>query len=79
MGNDASTRPPTTPYHDMSEEEVAAVLTAEEGREVTVREIRRIEAKAMRKLRQVMRLRGLTFDDLTFRGDAGRSSSLGLF
>jgi DNA-directed RNA polymerase sigma subunit (sigma70/sigma32) len=65
MGNDASTRPPTTPYHDMSEEEVAAALTAEEGREVTVREIRRIEAKAMRKLRQVMRLRGLTFDSLS--------------
>jgi hypothetical protein len=79
MENDVSSRPPTTPYHDMSEEEVAAVLSAEEGREVTVREIRRIEAKAMRKLRQVMRLRGLTFDSLTFRGDARRSSPLGLF
>lgn len=63
----------------MTEEEVAVALSVEEGREVTVREIRRIEAKAMRKLRQVMRLRGLTFDDLTFSGDAGRSSPLWFF
>lgn len=70
--------PPKTPYHNMSQEEVAAVLSAEEGREVTVKEVRWLEAKALRKLRQVMRIRGLTFDSLTFGSEAGHSS-LGFF
>lgn len=79
MGNDASSRPPKTPYHDMSEEEVAAVLTAEEGREVSIYEIRRIETRALLKLRDRLMARGITFDSLTFSGDAGRSSPLWFF
>jgi hypothetical protein len=62
----------------MSEEEVAAVLTAEEGREVSIYEIRRIETRALLKLRQRLAARGITFDSLTFSGDPG-CSSLGFF
>lgn len=54
-----------TPYHDMTEEEVAAVLSAEEGRVVPVREIRRIETMALIKLRRMLRARGMTFDNLS--------------
>lgn len=49
----------------MSEEEVAAVLSAEEGRLVPVREIRRIETMALLKLRRILRARGMTFDNLS--------------
>lgn len=45
-------------------EEVAAWLSELEGCIVTVLEVRRIEAQALRKLRSVMVRRGLTFDDL---------------
>lgn len=62
-----------------SVEEVAAQLSIEEKRPVTVNEVRYIEQRALRKLRRALLARGLTFDDLTFSGDAGRSSSLGFF
>lgn len=76
--DESSSRPPKTPYHDMSEEEVAAVLSVEEGREVSIYEIRRIETRALLKLRDRLAARGISFDSLTFSGDAGQSS-LGFF
>lgn len=41
-------------------EEVAAALSMEEGRPVSVEEIRRIEAGAMRKVRKILSALGLT-------------------
>lgn len=45
-------------------EEIAVVLSEEEGRVVTPEEVRRIEFQALRKLRQILRARGLTPDNL---------------
>lgn len=45
-------------------EEVAAWLSELEGCIVTVLEVRRIEAQALRKLRKVMQARCLRLDDL---------------
>ena len=47
-------------YMAASVEEVAAWLSAMEGREVTVHEVRRIEAQALRKLRMEFSRRGLS-------------------
>ena len=47
-------------YMAASVEEVAAWLSAIEGREVTVHEVRRIEAQALRKLRMEFARRGLS-------------------
>lgn len=49
---------------ECSVEEVAAALTVQEGRPVTVQEVRRLECCAMRKLRAELRRRGLTADEL---------------
>lgn len=45
---------------DQSIEEVAKALSREEGRQVTMDEIRRLEFQAMRKLRRELERRGLT-------------------
>lgn len=45
-------------------EEVAAWLSAAEGRAVSIHEVRRIEAQALRKLRQEFGRRGLSPDAL---------------
>lgn len=45
---------------DMSVEEVASALSSEEGRKVSVQEIRKLEAMAFRKLRRVLQRRGLS-------------------
>ena len=45
-------------------EEVAAWLSEIEGCTVTVLDVRRIEAQALRKLRGALHGRGLTLDDL---------------
>ena len=45
-------------------EEVAARLSEIEGCAVTVLDVRRIEAQALRKLRSAMVRRGLRIDDL---------------
>lgn len=45
-------------------EEVAAWLSISEGREVTIQEVRRIEALALRKVRQSLRERGLSAAEL---------------
>lgn len=47
-----------------SEEDVADLLGREEGRIITVEEIRRIEARALRKLRKEFLIRGLKPADL---------------
>jgi DNA-directed RNA polymerase sigma subunit (sigma70/sigma32) len=47
-------------YLAASVEEVAAWLSAMEGRAVSIHEVRRIEAQALRKLRQEIARRGLT-------------------
>lgn len=47
-------------YMAASVEEVAAWLSAMEGREVTFHEVRRIEAQALRKLRMEFARRGLS-------------------
>lgn len=49
---------------EASEEEIAAWLSAEEGRPVSVYEVRCIVARALRKLRQICRERGLSPADL---------------
>ena len=55
---------PTQPIEDqvlgMTYLEVADVLTAEEGRPVTVREVMRLECMALRKLRSACLRLGLT-------------------
>lgn len=45
-------------------EEVAAELSRVEGRAVSVAEVRRIEAQALRKLRRMLQGRGLTAGNL---------------
>jgi DNA-directed RNA polymerase sigma subunit (sigma70/sigma32) len=45
-------------------EEVAAWLSIAEGRTVSIQEVRRIEAQALRKLRQALGERGLSATDL---------------
>ena len=53
------------PHHGMTEEEVAAQLSREEGRPVSVAEVRRITGRAMRKLRVLLETeRGIGLDDL---------------
>lgn len=47
-----------------TEDEVAAVLSKEEGRTVTVHEVRRIEFTALRKLRRLLQARGLRLANL---------------
>lgn len=47
-------------YMAASVEEVAAWLSAMEGRKVSVHEVRRIEAQALRKLRMEFARRGLS-------------------
>lgn len=42
-----------------TEEEIAAILSVEEGRVVTVHEVRQIVCRALRKLRMVFAKRGL--------------------
>lgn len=49
-------------------EEVAAWLSAAEGRVVTVQEVRRIEFQALRKLRKVLYDRGYRAADLVSEG-----------
>lgn len=57
---------PSAPGDEMraTAEEVAAALSEEEGRTVTVQEVRRIEFIAMRKLRRTLALMGLTSKNL---------------
>jgi len=45
-------------------EEVAEWLSFAEGREVTIHEVRRIEAQALRKLRRMLQERGLGAGEL---------------
>jgi DNA-directed RNA polymerase sigma subunit (sigma70/sigma32) len=45
-------------------EEVAQALSVEDGRHVSIQEVRQIETRAMRKLRQVLQRRKLTASDL---------------
>ena len=52
--------PPVEAVDSATEEEVAAALSEEEGRPVTVQEVRRIEFLALRKLRRMLQARGLT-------------------
>ena len=49
---------------ECTSEEVAAWLSEIEGRTVTLLDVRRIEAQALRKLRSVLVRRGLRPDDL---------------
>lgn len=49
---------------DATPEEVAAELSRIEGRPVSVEEVRRIEAAAVRKLRKIFTSRGLTLANL---------------
>lgn len=49
---------------ECTSEEVAAWLSIQEGCTVTVLDVRRIEAQALRKLRNALHGRGLTLDDL---------------
>ena len=55
-----NTRRQAGEYMAASAEEVAAWLSATEGREVTVHEVRCIEAQALRKLRIEFARRGLS-------------------
>jgi len=50
---------------EKTDEEVAAILTAEEGRPVSLHEVRRIEARALRKLRRALLARGMTYENLS--------------
>ena len=49
---------------ECTSEEVAAWLSEIEGRPVTLLDVRKIEAQALRKLRSVLVRRGLLPDDL---------------
>lgn len=51
-----------------TEDEVAAWLSAAEGRAVTVQEVRRIENQALRKLRRALHERGILVSDLLLEG-----------
>ena len=53
-------RPPVSESVCASVEEVAEWLSFAEGRTVSIHEVRRIEAQALRKLRQRFRERGLS-------------------
>ena len=53
-----------TPGEPATIEEVAAALSVEEGREVSPQEVREIESRALRKLRQEMARRHLRLEDL---------------
>lgn len=48
----------------LTTDEVAAMLSADEGRPVSRQEVLKIEAIAMRKLRRVLNQRNLRADDL---------------
>lgn len=48
----------------MSPDEVAAVLSLDEGRTVTRLEVLRIEAQSLRKLRREVTRRGLKWEDV---------------
>ncbi|CAM5789755.1 hypothetical protein CCAE64S_02448 [Castellaniella caeni] len=53
------------PRHGMTEDEVAAQLSREEGHPVSVNEVRRITGRALRKLRTMLEIeRGLRLGDL---------------
>lgn len=56
--------PEETAQSEMTEEEIAAALSEEEGRPVSVGEVRRIEAIALRKLRRLLEARGLSPENL---------------
>jgi len=58
------TRPKSGELIEATVEEVAAWLSATEGRAVSIHEVRRIEAQALRKLRQEFMRRGLFPADL---------------
>jgi DNA-directed RNA polymerase sigma subunit (sigma70/sigma32) len=58
------TRPKAEEPAEATVEEVAAWLSATEGRAVSIHEVRRIEAQALRKLRQEFTRRGLFPADL---------------
>jgi DNA-directed RNA polymerase sigma subunit (sigma70/sigma32) len=58
------TRPKSGELIEATVEEVAAWLSATEGRAVSGHEVRRIEAQALRKLRQEFTRRGLSPADL---------------
>lgn len=60
---------PPTDREGLTAEEVAAALSLDEGRPVTILEIRKIECQAMRKIRSALAKRGLRADDL-FEPDA---------
>jgi hypothetical protein len=49
---------------EFTHDEIAAELSAEEGRPVGVSEVRMIEFKALRKVRRALDERGLTIDKL---------------
>ena len=54
----------TTGHIEATEEDVAEALSDEEGREVSVIEVGRVTAQALRKLRQAFARRGLSHGDL---------------
>ncbi|MHB1427182.1 MAG: hypothetical protein ACYC5U_02335 [Rhodocyclaceae bacterium] len=53
-----------TPLTEVTHEEIAEMLSLQEGRPVSVQEVRRIEGMALMKLRRLMRERGLTGGNL---------------
>lgn len=65
MGLDAAPMSgPVETLDTATTEEVAAELSRIEGRPVSVEEVRRIEAAAVRKLRKIFTSRGLTLVNL---------------
>jgi DNA-directed RNA polymerase sigma subunit (sigma70/sigma32) len=58
-----------TDREGLTTEEVAAALSLDEGRPVTILENRKIECQALRKIRSALARRGLRADDL-FEPDA---------
>lgn len=52
------------PLDGMSDEEIAAQLTREEGHRVTVPEVRLLIGKALLKLRRILNERGIKSGDL---------------
>ena len=57
-------RPPFVELVAATDAEMVAWLSELEGRPVTIVEVRRIEAQALRKLRRMLRERGLSAADL---------------